>query len=188
MCGRATLTVSTDELRETFGLESVPSDMPPRFNIAPSQPLPVIREWGKLELLPWGTKERRIINVRLERATTKPTGRCLVVVDGFYEWRDADKQPFYFRRRDRRAFALGGVVLGKGAAIVTSDPLTEVAALHDRMPPVLAAAEWKAWLAGEKPAATLEHFECFAVSKLVNSPKNDDARVLEPVDAPAPPA
>ncbi len=185
MCGRATLTVSQDELRETFGLVDIPADMPARFNIAPSQPLPVIREWGRLELLPWGVKERRVINVRLERATTKPEGRCLVVVDGFYEWRDADKQPFYFHRRDRRAFALGGVVLGKAAAIVTSDPLSSVVELHDRMPLVLAEKDWKAWLAGAKPEPTLEGFECYAVSKLVNSPKNDDARLLEPVAPPA---
>src|SRR5690349_5883132 len=110
MCGRATLSVSNDELREVFGLTELPN-MEPRFNIAPTQPLPVIRTPGRLELMPWGTKERRVINVRLERASTKPGSRCLVVVDGFYEWRDADKQPFYFHRVDRKPFALGGVVM-----------------------------------------------------------------------------
>ena len=184
MCGRATLTVSTDELREVFALDELPADMAPRFNIAPSQPLPVIRTPGRLELLPWGTKERRVINVRLERASTKPGSRCLVVVDGFYEWRDADKQPFYFHRIDGKPFALGGVVLGAGAAIVTSDPFTGIVELHDRMPLILAKKDWSAWLEGEKPDATLAGFESYPVSKLVNSPKNDDGRCVEPIDPP----
>ena len=179
MCGRATLTVSPDELRETFDLKDVPP-MLPRFNIAPSQPLPVIRTPGHLELLPWGTKERRVVNVRAERATTKPAGRCLVVVDGFYEWRDADKQPFYFHRVDKKAFALAGVVMGTGAAIVTSEPLPGIVELHDRMPLVLSKEDWDRWLAGDRPAPTLQGFESYPVSPFVNSPKNDDARCVEP--------
>ena len=181
MCGRATLTVSPDELRDIFDLVELPDDLAPRFNIAPSQPLPVIRTPGRLELLPWGTKERRVVNVRLERASTKPGSRCLVVVDGFYEWRDADKQPFYFHRVDGKPFALGGVVLGNGAAIVTSEPLPGIVELHDRMPLVLAKRDWGAWLEGEKPSPTLSGFEGYPVSKLVNSPKNDDARCVEPI-------
>lgn len=179
MCGRATLTVSPDELRETFELEAAPP-MPPRFNIAPSQPLPVIRRHGHLELLPWGTKERRVINVRVERATTKPAARCLVVLDGFYEWRDADKQPFYFHRVDRKPFALAGVVMGAGAAVVTTEPLPGIVELHDRMPLVLAREDWRRWLEGDRPSPTLEGFESYPVSTFVNSPKNDDARCIEP--------
>jgi putative SOS response-associated peptidase YedK len=184
MCGRATLTVSVDELREVFELEEVP-EMPPRFNIAPSQPLPVIRTPGRLELLPWGTKERRVINVRVERATTKPSNRCLVVVDGFYEWRDADKQPFYFHRIDKKPFALAGVVMGAGVAIVTSAPLPGIVELHDRMPLILPKTDWTRWLGGEKPEATLKGFEGYPVSTFVNSPKNDDARCIEPLTAEA---
>jgi putative SOS response-associated peptidase YedK len=181
MCGRATLTASPDELREIFDLNEMPGALTPRFNIAPSQPLPVIRIPGRLELLPWGTKERRVINIRLERASVKPTSRCLVVVDGFYEWRDTDKQPFYFHRVDGKPFALGGVVMGNGAAIVTSDPLTGIVELHDRMPLILAKKDWGTWLEGKKPAATLSGFESYPVSKLVNSTKNDDARCVEPL-------
>ncbi|AKU99822.1 hypothetical protein AKJ09_06486 [Labilithrix luteola] len=182
MCGRATLTVTPDELRETFELADLPEDMPPRFNIAPTQPLPVIRTPGHLELMPWGTKERRTINVRAERVTTKPENRCLVVLDGFYEWRDSDKQPFYFHRKDGKPFAMGGVVIGKGAAIVTTEPLPEIAEVHDRMPLVLTPGDWRRWLDGKSAAPTLSGFESFAVSKAVNSPKNDDPRCIERVD------
>jgi putative SOS response-associated peptidase YedK len=184
MCGRATLTVSVDELREVFHLHEVPVDMPPRFNIAPSQPLPIIREPGRLELLPWGTKERRVVNVRVERATTKPDNRCLVVVDGFYEWRDKDKTPFYFHRTDNKPFALAGVVLGGGAAIVTSNPLPGIVELHDRMPLVLATDDWEPWLHGDRPAPTLQGFESYPVSTFVNSPKNEDPRCVERVASP----
>jgi putative SOS response-associated peptidase YedK len=174
MCGRATLTASPEDLREVFDLARLPTDLPPRYNIAPSQPLPVIRTPGRLELLPWGTRERRVVNVRAERATTKPAGRCLVVVDGFYEWREADKQPFYFHRVDNKPFALGGVVVGEGAAIVTTDSVPGIVELHDRMPLILSKDDWARWLRGENADATLTGFESYPVSRLVNSPKNDN--------------
>lgn len=181
MCGRATLTVSPEELREVFDLREMPAEMPPRFNIAPTQPLPVIRTPGRLELVPWGTKERRVINVRIERATTTPSNRCLVIVDGFYEWSDQDKTPFYYHRVDHKPFALGGVMLGQGAAIVTAPAQEGILDVHDRMPLVLHKGQWAEWLAGEKSEPSLRGFERYAVSKVVNSPKNDDARCIEPI-------
>ena len=178
MCGRATLTVDVDELAEVFALNDLPAIVP-RFNIAPTQPLPIIRKPGHLELAPWGTKERRVINVRLERATTKPTARCLVVVDGFYEWRGEDKQPFYFHRVDKKPFALGGVMLGEGAAIVTTTPIEGIDDIHDRMPMILAKADWVGWLGGEKPTSSLTGFERYAISRFVNSVKNDGPKCIE---------
>ncbi len=174
MCGRATLTASPEDLRDVFDLAELPTDMPARYNIAPSQPLPIIRTPGRLELVPWGTKERRVINVRLERATTRPDSRCLVVVDGFYEWRDSDKRPFYFHRVDKKPFALGGVLMGNGAAIVTTDALSGLVDVHNRMPLVLSKGDWAKWLHGEKADASLTDFERYAVSTVVNSPKNDN--------------
>lgn len=181
MCGRATLTVSPEELRDVFELQEMPAEMPPRFNIAPTQPLPVIRTPGHLELVPWGTKERHVVNVRIERATTAPANRCLVIVDGFYEWSAQDKTPFYFHRVDRKPFALGGVMLGNGAAIVTAPALPGILDVHDRMPLILEKAQWEDWLSGERSHASLRGFERYPVSKVVNSPKNDDPRCIEPV-------
>jgi putative SOS response-associated peptidase YedK len=181
MCGRATLT-DVEELAEVFALNDLP-DLVPRYNIAPTQPLPIIRQPGHLEVLPWGTKERRVINVRLERATTKPTARCLVVVDGFYEWRASlsgdEKQPFYFHRADKKPFALGGVLLGEGAAIVTTAPIAGIADIHDRMPLILEKKDWPHWLAGEKPRPTLAGFERYPVSSFVGSAKNDGPKCIE---------
>jgi putative SOS response-associated peptidase YedK len=179
MCGRATLVASPEELREVFDLEELP-ELVPRYNIAPSQLLPVIRTPRKLELLPWTSKDRRVVNVRVESATVKPASRCLVVVDGFYEWRAEDRRPFYFHRVDKKPFALGGVLMGAACAIVTSPPLPAMVDIHDRMPLILSSHDWSAWLGGEKPAATMDGFERYPVSTTVNSVKNDDPRCIEP--------
>lgn len=180
MCGRATLVVSTEQLRETFDLVEVP-ELQPRFNIAPSQPLPAIRVPRHLELMTWGPK---LINAKLEGATTKPGNRCLIVLDGFYEWRTGDRQPFYFRRIDRKPFAVGGVTRSAidSCAIVTCPATEGMIDIHGRMPLVLSKDDWQGWLAGEKPMGTLAGMERYAVSRVVNTPKNDDARCIEPID------
>lgn len=153
--------------------------MVPRYNIAPSQPLPIIRTPGRLELLPWG---RKFINVRVERATTRSENRCLVVVDGFYEWRKPDKQPFYFHRVDGKPFALGGVTKGDEAAIATCPAREGVVELHDRMPVILSPNDWSRWLAGVGIDGTLAGMERFPVTRAVNSPRNDDARNVAPIE------
>jgi putative SOS response-associated peptidase YedK len=103
MCGRATLSLPPDEIREALGLDVVP-DMPARFNIAPTQPMAIIRVPRRLELLRWGLPVpkgarggSRGINVRLETAPRAPMyrdafrhRRCLAIVDGFYEWEHPD--------------------------------------------------------------------------------------------------
>src|SRR5580700_486279 len=93
MCGRASLSVDPDDLREAFGLTDLPAAMPPRYNMAPSQPLPVIREPGRLELVRWGLPKQGHglgVNVRVETIARAPAyresfwhRRCLVVVDGW---------------------------------------------------------------------------------------------------------
>lgn len=184
MCGRATLTASPDELREVFDLDHVP-DMPPRFNIAPSQPLPVIREPRRLELFTWGAPGRHRVNARVESAPVAPAARCLVVVDGFYEWRAGDRQPFYFHRVDHKPFAVGGVITGTGMCVIATCPAAAaVVDIHDRMPVVLARGDWSRWLAGDKPAATLEGMDRYPVSKVVNSPRNDGPECLARAPAP----
>ena len=159
--------------------------MVPRYNIAPSQPLPIIRTPGRLELLPWG---RKFINVRVERATTRSENRCLVVVDGFYEWRKPDKQPFYFHRVDGKPFALGGVTKGDEAAIATCPAREGVVELHDRMPVILRREDCRTWLDPATPPTTLhtllapcpaEWLFATPVSRAVNNPRNDSPACIE---------
>src|ERR1700722_6772791 len=116
MCGRAALSTSPEELREFFGLDATP-ELPRRFNIAPTQPIAVIRKPNHLELLRWGllSVKHGGINVRVETVARAPAyrnsfrhRRCLVIVDGFFEWRrrEKEKQPFFVRRNDGKPFAL----------------------------------------------------------------------------------
>ena len=213
MCGRATLSTSPEDLREAFGLRELP-ELPPRFNIAPTQPIAVIREPHRLELLRWGLilpgghrQGARGINVRVESVARAPAyresfrkRRCLVIVDGFFEWerRDKGKQPFVVRREDGKPFALAGIwersTTTEGevvdtCAVITGDAKGAVAAIHDRMPLIVPATDYARWLdAGEKDLAdllvpTAEALMSYAVSTLVNSPANDDPRCIEPVVA-----
>jgi putative SOS response-associated peptidase YedK len=111
VCGRFNLTASGEEVAEAFGLDEVP-DLSPRYNIAPTQPVAVVRlepEAGKrrLALLKWGfvplgtlEGERGFINARAESAWGKPSfrdafarRRCLIPATGFYEWRDTGMAP-----------------------------------------------------------------------------------------------
>ncbi len=205
MCGRATLTSSPKDLRELFDLHEMPQ-LVPRFSIAPTQPLAVIRQPHRLELLRWGLPSAAHggINVRGESVARAPayrdavrSRRCLVIVDGFYEWKRNGKttQPFLIQRPDRKPFALAGIwdrsVSSEGeviesCAVITRDAVGPVAELHDRMPLILAPTSYSSWLdVNFKDAAQLlvpqaTELVLRAVSPLVNNPANDDARCLEP--------
>ncbi|MCJ7735618.1 MAG: SOS response-associated peptidase [Anaerolineales bacterium] len=132
MCGRFTLTVSPEELQAAFPNFNIPGDIPPSYNIAPSQPIPVIPNDGKnhLDFYRWGlipswTKadnlgKFNLINARSETAAEKPSfknsfrrRRCLVLADGFYEWSKSTagnvKTPYYFTLKDQTPFAFAGL-------------------------------------------------------------------------------
>lgn len=132
MCGRFTLTISPEELQAAFPDFSIPGDIPPSYNIAPSQPIPVIPNDGEnqLDFFLWGlipswTKPDKVgkyslINARSETAGEKASfknsfrrRRCLILADGFYEWRapksGGSKIPYYFFLTDHRPFAFAGL-------------------------------------------------------------------------------
>lgn len=204
MCGRATLSAPEALLRELFQLEQIPL-LNPRYNMAPSQDLPVIREPRKLELLHWGLAnvgQARGVNVRAETVARAPhyrrsfrERRCLVIVDGFFEWqrRGQKKQPFLVRRQDGLPFALAGIwdrsQDGEDTcAIITGPAQGVVAQLHDRMPIVVPASAHARWLDPEEHGPTdllqpdAAELVSHPVSTAVNSPKNDDPRCVEPID------
>ena len=132
MCGRFTLTVSPEELQAAFPNFVIPGDIPPSYNIAPSQPIPVVVNDGKnqLDFFRWGlipswTKADKIgkfslINARSETAHEKASfktsfrrRRCLILADGFYEWSKSTsgkgKTPYYITLRDQSPFAFAGL-------------------------------------------------------------------------------
>ena len=130
MCGRYTLTVDAAVLAELFELEP-PTDLEPRYNIAPTQAVPIVRtapdggrRWARVRwgLIPsWAKDESigsRLINARAETAADKPSfrsafkhRRCLIPADGFYEWAKTEggKVPHHVRFADRRPFAFAGL-------------------------------------------------------------------------------
>ena len=132
MCGRFTLTVSPEELQAAFPNFDIPGDIPPSYNIAPSQPIPVIVNDGKnqLDFYRWGlipswTKPDKVgkfslINARSETVSEKASfktsfrrRRCLILTDGFYEWSKSTsgkgKTPYYITLKDQSPFAFAGL-------------------------------------------------------------------------------
>ena len=166
--------------------------------------------WGLIPSWAKDTKiGSRLINARAETAADKPSfrsafkhRRCLLPTDGFFEWVKAPggKQPHHIRFTDRRAFAFAGLwerwTPPEGdpidsCTILTTRPNEFISALHDRMPVILPAERFGDWIAkgpvGPEVADAVllpfpsEGMEAVPVSTLVNSPRNDDSRCLDPV-------
>lgn len=224
MCGRFTLALSPDQLAAAFDLEvPPPEDLTPRYNIAPTQAVAVIpnREPRRVEFFQWGlvpawAKDPKIgnslINARGETVAEKPAfraafkkRRCLVLADGFYEWRRegagarAPKTPMYIQLKDGRPFAIAGLwetwttPAGERqltCTLITTAANTLMAPIHDRMPVILPPAAYAAWLTpGDLPAvealALLQPFDpdqmtARPVSTRVNNPRYDAPDILTP--------
>lgn len=131
MCGRFAIVSGPGMFREEFGLAGEVK-LGPRYNIAPSQTIPIIRELadGSLVLAParwglipfWAKDEKissRMINARAETLAEKPAyraaykkRRCLIPADGFFEWqkkKSTRKQPFYIHLKNNRPLAFAGL-------------------------------------------------------------------------------
>ena len=207
MCGRYKLSTPGDELWEHFDLHGEQLPLVPRYNIAPTQPIAVLRAPHTLEWLRWGlpmtNPKAGGFNVRVESLAAPMYReairhrRCLIVADGFYEWRTEGKhkQPFLLQRSDRRPFAFAGIwaemplpnaKLIPAAAILTTTPRGVAAQVHDRMPVILPAQFHARWLDPDARYKELlqpdaDDLQLVPVSNLVNSAKNDDPRVIEPI-------
>ncbi|MCU0632571.1 MAG: SOS response-associated peptidase [Methanolinea sp.] len=176
MCGRFTLTLTVG-FGERFGVEESVLDLTPRYNIAPSQQVPVIHTiprgervavpmtWG---LVPSWTRDltgaRPLINARADTLMERPSfrgplarHRCIIPATGFYEWQKSGTQrlPYYIRRKDQGFLAFAGlydILKGRDPplwtfTIITTEPSPLVARYHDRMPAILAREEEERWLA-----------------------------------------
>ncbi|MBI4549995.1 MAG: SOS response-associated peptidase [Candidatus Omnitrophica bacterium] len=222
MCGRYSLSAKTKDLEnEYLDLAGKIPLLRSRYNIAPSQEALVILQEEKksprFDLLRWGlvpswAKEAsigaRMINARAETLLEKPSyrglirrRRCLVVADGFYEWKaeGGKKQPYYARLRSGESFTFAGLwdawLAPNGSevrtfTIITTAPNELMRSIHDRMPVILPAGERGEWLfPGNSDTSILkqhlkpyppQYMEAFPVSTLVNSPGNDVADCVKP--------
>lgn len=211
------------DLQRIFGVSEKPN-LKERWNVAPTQDIPVIRkeEDGRhLALLRWGLVPSwaddpsigsRMINARAESVADKPAfrdalrkRRCLVPLDGFYEWTTvgAHKQGHVIRRRDRAPFALAGLwerwrgpkgrapleVPIESVTVVTTHANATLSVLHDRMPVILDESDWERWLDPASPLPVVEGLlrpapedwlDVVPVGPRVNSVRNDDPSCLDP--------
>ena len=225
MCGRFTLTLDEEALSAAYGVERLLFHHHPRYNIAPTQDVAVLLggdEGRRIEGFRWGlipswAKDpsigNRMINARSETVAEKPSfrtawkhrRRCLVLADGFFEWKKPEegrgpKQPYWIQMEDRRPFgfaALWESWKGDGeeirsCTILTGPPNELVKPIHDRMPVILGhPEEWETWVDPEVPPEEMEgmmrpfpaeEMRAFPVSSHVNRPENQGPECVEPVE------
>jgi putative SOS response-associated peptidase YedK len=225
MCGRIIQASGPLRFAIVDGLNIVDSryaNMPPRYNGAASQDMLVIRQnpetgersldplkWG---LIPYWCKDpkggRKPINAKAETVATLPTfrdayrkRRCIVPVDGFYEWKaikgQKTKQPYAIAMKNGAPFGIAGLWENwkdpasgdwiRTFALITTDANEMVTDIHNRMPAILAPGDYDRWLSDEPdPRDLLRPFPAdlmrmWPISTRVNKPENDDPSIAEPV-------
>jgi putative SOS response-associated peptidase YedK len=227
VCGRFTQQRPTSEIARIFAAEDLADDPGGRYNVAPTDEAAVVvarddrravvrYRWG---LIPsWAADGRgaaRAINARAETLATSALfrdsfrrRRCLVPVDGFYEWvrLGAERHPLRIYQPGDGPLALAGLWAGRrdpetgeivrSFAIVTTAPNAFMARVHDRMPVVVPPAAWATWLdpAPRDPAELRGLLEpddaiplaAHPVSRLVNNVRNDGPLLIEPAALPVP--
>ena len=228
MCGRFAITLPPEAVRAFFDYVEQPN-FPPRYNIAPTQPIPIVvarahtqgaerhfllARWG---LLPGFVKNPKefplIINARAEGIEQKPSfraaikrRRCLVIADGFYEWRrvaeKGPKQPYLIRRVNGEPMGFAGLFETWSdptggeidtACIVTTKANHLMASVHDRMPVILPREAFPLWLDSDRvEAATATALlrpapegalELIPIGTGVNRVANDDPSLQAPMGA-----
>jgi putative SOS response-associated peptidase YedK len=220
MCGRAKLPEDVSELKLDLAIDwDEIGTYQPRWNAAPTSKLPVVvsRDGQRtLTLMRWGlvpswAKNLKIghstFNARAEGIDTRPAfrsawnagRRCIVIADGYYEWRDADKQPFAVSLSNRGPMTLAGLwdywtspagETTKSFTIITTTANALLQSLHGRMPVLLAPENWASWL-GETAATDAElkamlkpypgaGMTFWPVNRRVGSVRNDDPDLFAP--------
>ncbi|MDA0264432.1 MAG: SOS response-associated peptidase [Chloroflexi bacterium] len=229
MCGRFTLTSNLDELQGRFGFLSEFTgdstggafDHEPRYNIAPTQPVLTVTNDGQRrgEMMRWGlvpfwAKDikigARMINAVGETAATKPAfraafkkRRCLVLANGFYEWRKDGKLkiPTYIHQLSGEPMAFAGLwetwkspegQVVRSCTIITTAANAMIEPIHNRMPVILSGETQALWLdpLTEDPKtltpllipAPVELLTSHVVADTVNSVRNQGPECIMPVD------
>jgi putative SOS response-associated peptidase YedK len=185
MCGRFVQKSDIRKIAPLFKAAIVESDVLPRYNITPRQPIAVVMEKGqrKIVTMKWGlvphwakneTISNKLINARSETVTEKPSfkdsfkkRRCLIIADGFYEWQGSGltKRPFFICMKDDVPFGMAGLYdiwTNAGGekittcTIVTTEANEIMKPIHHRMPVILDAKDYDVWLNVEKTDSNLQ--------------------------------
>lgn len=224
MCGRASLTKNEKELEDRFGSQFYSEEIErykpiPNYNLAPSQYFPVITnkdtdhfnilKWG---LIPFWAKDPKIafklINARAETIDKKTSfkvsfsrKRCLIPLDGFYEWKKIDrrKKPYRIVRNDKEVFSVAGLWdtwLDDKNEEVNSFTIITVPAnkilknLHNRMPAILFKEEERLWIDDSLPISDIKNLlkpfpsdliYAYPVSLKVNNVRNNSSDLINEV-------
>jgi len=211
MCGRFTVVLTENSLKDEFNVEVSPDFTYESYNIAPSQTVPIVHldenqkrqlslmEWGFLP--PWAKDYKetlRPINARLETVDNSPMfkssfqkRRCLVPASGFYEWsaKTSPKQPYYFYEQTYPLFAFAGLwnIWEKEAGIIlsftiiTKEAEESVKPIHGRMPVILNKEHYEFWLAEGLLPDKSPSLTCHGVDLRVNTPRNNDPSLIAPM-------
>ncbi|HZK16790.1 MAG TPA: SOS response-associated peptidase [Anaerolineaceae bacterium] len=225
MCGRFTMAIDSEDLRTELALGQMPPDWEKRYNIAPSQDVATVPDpdnrdvvWMRWGLVPFWAKDpsigNKMINARAETVAEKPSfrnsfknKRCLILANGFYEWRKSGGQsiPFYFQLKGGEPFAFAGLWddwENKGVSsmpglpglttctLITTSANEDVRAVHPRMPVVLTKETMWDWLEEDDPKILESLLKplpagsliAYQVSRDVNSPQNQGEYLVEPIE------
>jgi putative SOS response-associated peptidase YedK len=219
MCGRFTLHHESQEIIDRFGVQEILFELKPRYNIAPTQSIAVITQsdtrtlsaykWG---LIPSWAQDPQIaskmINARSETLAEKPsfkkslvTKRCIIPVDGFYEWQQVGKNkiPLYACMKNQELFALAGLwdewqapngAVIRSCTIITVEPNPLLAKVHHRMAAILSPDDESTWLdpnlkdvnklLGILKTYPDNNMQLFPVSKAVNNTSFDSPECIKP--------
>jgi putative SOS response-associated peptidase YedK len=173
MCGRYLITSAPEAMRQLFQYPELPN-FPPRYNVAPTQPIPIVRlhegrrqfalvRWG---LIPSWVKDPKtfslVLQARSDSVLDKPSfknamkrRRCLIPADGFYEWNEDTRRPYVVRPKHGGPVAFAGLWecwIGPNgeeletAAVITTDANKTLHPIHHRMPAVIPPEAFDLWL------------------------------------------
>ena len=222
MCGRYTLSEAPEALRLQFQFDTS-LNIEPRYNIAPSQLAPVVinsQSGRKIFMFQWGLGAKgrpqepllnSLINARAESLLDRPSfkeaflnRRCLVIADGFYEWKTeyTTKQPYRIHLKNNMPLAFAGIWQKNQAdnsearqpnkfAIITTAAVYPISHIHNRMPFILNPGDYENWLNGDgleviKKSSTYSDMDLnfYKVPPEVGNINNDSRELIKEYDPP----
>lgn len=219
MCGRFTLAIEPEELQSEFQIPDLPAEWRQRYNIAPTQPVAAILDAKsrRVEFLHWGLVPSwakdinigaRLINARAESITEKPSfrtafskRRCLILTDGYFEWKKNPKgssTPFRFTLKTGKPFAFAGLWETwrkpdgedlRSCTIITCAANEMALPIHDRMPVMLSRDKYWPWLESSDPKELKSFLVPFPsgfmqasqVGRIVNNAQIDSPECILPI-------
>jgi putative SOS response-associated peptidase YedK len=224
MCGRSSLTKTEKELEARFKATFYSDDLErynplPNYNVAPTNMHPVIinKDISHINVYKWGlipswAKDGKVgynmINARVESLLEKPAfkqlvdkKRCIIPMDGFYEWKKTgkEKQPYRIFTRDNEIFGVAGLydewknpsgITIHSYTIITLEANEFMRPIHDRMPAILGNEAEQLWLDDTLPTKDLlallikyesDKMDCYPVSPKVGNVKEKGKDLIEPI-------